>query len=144
MFLAQFFVRYFLFLLRGDQKYPIWVGSGLLRYILRLTTGCSSMHTLSCKASYKSEYFAFLNLYFDVCFGTGSRAEKSCKYHKLGYVTILECQVHLDQICMLIKCSRNYFSWPVLRNCSRNCSQERFQETYYAGPPCWRTFSLMI
>ena len=95
-------VRYFLYLSRCHQKYPIWVGSGLLRYILKLSTGCSSMHTLSCKACYKSEYFAFWNLYFDVCFGTGSRAEKSCKYHKLGCGTILECQVHLDQICMLI------------------------------------------
>ena len=47
-----FFVRSWLFESRGDQKYPIWVVSGLLSDIPKLTPGGSHMYTLSCKASY--------------------------------------------------------------------------------------------
>ena len=46
------FVRSWLFESRGDQKYPIWVVSGLLSDTPKLTTGGSHMYTLSCKASY--------------------------------------------------------------------------------------------
>ena len=48
-----FIVRSWLFDSRGDQKYPIWVVSGLFSDILKLTPGGSCIYTLSCKASYE-------------------------------------------------------------------------------------------
>ena len=47
-----FFVRSSLFESRGDQKYPIWVVSGLLGDIPKVTPGGSHMYTLSYNASY--------------------------------------------------------------------------------------------
>ena len=38
---------------RGNQKYPIWVVSGLLSDTPKLTTGGSHMYALFCQASYK-------------------------------------------------------------------------------------------
>ena len=47
-----FFVRSWLFESRGDQKYAIWVVSGLLSDSPKLAPGGSNMYTLTCKAFY--------------------------------------------------------------------------------------------
>ena len=47
-----FFVRSWLFESRGDQKYPIWIVSGLLSDSPKLTPGGNHKYTLSCKGSY--------------------------------------------------------------------------------------------
>ena len=46
-----FFVRSWLFESRGDQKYFIWVVSGLFSDNPKLTPGGSRMYTISRKAS---------------------------------------------------------------------------------------------
>ena len=51
MFKTWFFVRYWLYESRGDQKYPIWVISDLFNNIPKLIPGGSCMYTISCKVS---------------------------------------------------------------------------------------------
>ena len=52
MFQTWFFVRSWLYELRGYQKHPIWVISDLFNDIPKSIPGGSHMYTISCKASY--------------------------------------------------------------------------------------------
>ena len=52
MLRTWFFVRSWLYELRGDQKHPIWVISDLFNDIPKSIPGGSHMYTISCKASY--------------------------------------------------------------------------------------------
>ena len=62
MFRSWFFVRSWLYELRGDQKHPIWVISDLFNDIPKSIPGGSCMYTISCKASYL--YNVLVELFF--------------------------------------------------------------------------------
>ena len=55
MFWTWFFVRSWLYELRGDQKHPIWVIYDLFNDIPKSIPGGCHMYTISCKASYPNQ-----------------------------------------------------------------------------------------